>query len=150
MRALLIPIGLVSIIGVAASVACSASVTIGSSPPPTTFFVGPDGNIDFGAACEGQVYYADGSGAWAYCDSGFWAYTTDDPASDGYTEFGGGDDGGSGEAGSGEAGSGEAGSGEAGSGEAGSGEAGSGDDTGSGGDDTGSGGGDTGTGGDGA
>jgi hypothetical protein len=96
MRALLLPITLVSIVGVAASMACSTTVSLSGFG-----LVGPDGATDFGSItfgdpCDVATYYVDGPG-YVVCYNGEWGYTTDDPSSIGDTlgdAGGGGNDGG--------------------------------------------------------
>jgi hypothetical protein len=93
MRALLIPIGLVSVIGVAVSVACSASITLGLG----STFRGPGGIglVTFGTTACGATYdnvCFDADSGFGCCVDGVWQYDTSEPS--GYSTFGGGDDGG--------------------------------------------------------
>jgi len=100
MRALL-PIAILSVLGVAAAsaVGCSASVTLTPGTPPGKTFVGPGGvAVDFGSACTGSYEFVDGSG-WAYCTGSVWDYSTTDPgygscSSDSECGISGGGDGG--------------------------------------------------------
>jgi hypothetical protein len=69
----------------ASSAACSGNgVTIPpkSDPPPgVTFSEGT-----FGGPCAGDIFYTTDGEGYAFCDDGKWAYTTVDPAADGYTD----------------------------------------------------------------
>jgi hypothetical protein len=72
--------------------ACSSSVSISSSTPPSGF-VAPDGIVVGTTTCMGSEYVVAGS-AWLFCSDGVWDYTTDDPSSS-YTldtTISGGDD----------------------------------------------------------
>jgi hypothetical protein len=64
--------------------------TVSTSPSGDTFA----GGFVVGGACSGDVYVA-GAEGYLFCDDGVWAYTSTDPAADGYTMItGAGDDGG--------------------------------------------------------
>ena len=125
--------------------ACSSSVSItiptGADKTAPAGVVFTDGVI-VGDACEGDVYVVDSAGdGWAFCNDGYWWYSSSDPSGDGYTVYSGG---GSGDGGNGGSDTGTGGS-DTGTGGSDTGTGGS--DTGTGGGDTGTGGGDTGTGG---
>ena len=60
--------------------------TIYGGPPGPDLF--PDG-VMIGGPCMGKVY-VEGQAGYAFCDVSKWAYTSVDPASDGYTLLGDG------------------------------------------------------------
>ena len=71
---------------VVGSAACSSSSKCTAIPPSSTPPVGVTfSGGAFGGPCSGDVYVGAGTG-WAFCDNGEWAYTTTDPATDGFTE----------------------------------------------------------------
>jgi hypothetical protein len=166
MRALILPIGLLTLVGVAASAACSVTFSLPAGGVAVTPYGSCD-TVDGYAVITGVTVYSDYCGtlscsgtyyalcngdAWAGCDctipSGFTEIGWSDFGSGTGSGDGGSGDTGAGDTGAGDTGSGETGSGDTGSGDTGSGDTGSGPDAGSGTPDTGSGTPDTGSGGD--